>query len=97
MTKAGDSVKKKISVDLIGRGYDITVQKGLLKSLGKHISKIYKGKRVFVLTDENVGRYYLDAAVSSLKAEGFASDCMILPPEKRQNPLKRCLPFMTGF
>ena len=64
-------IRNKIDVKLSHKTYPIYIEKGLLNSIGKEISKIFSGKNIAVVTDENVNRYYGDKVTGSLEAEGF--------------------------
>ncbi len=71
---------KKLVVDLQKRSYPILIERGILKRTGQEVQRIYKGKKVFVITDENVGNLYLDEVLNSLQREGYETDSMTLPP-----------------
>jgi len=45
---------KTIEVDLSSNKYDIVIQSGIFKNSGEEITKIYKEKKIAVITDENV-------------------------------------------
>lgn len=62
---------KKLSVRLETKSYDILIDKGLLKESGKEIRRIFNGKKIAIITDSNVDRYYGDEFKNILLAEGY--------------------------
>ncbi|MDS0525540.1 3-dehydroquinate synthase [Clostridium sp. SHJSY1] len=71
---------RKLYVDLKENSYNIFIEKGILNKIGKKIKEIYKGDRVFILTDENVNKYWGDKVKLSLEEEGFTTKVMVLKP-----------------
>lgn len=71
---------KKLFVDLKENSYNILIEKGLLDNLGKAIKDIYKGKKVFIITDENVNGAYGQRAEESLQEAGFDTKTLVLKP-----------------
>ncbi|MBZ9623502.1 3-dehydroquinate synthase [Clostridium sp. FP2] len=51
--------------------YPIYIKNGLLGEIGSEVKKIYKGRKIAIVTDSNVNKFYGEKVVSSLKAEGF--------------------------
>lgn len=70
---------KTLTVDLGKQKYDITIRSGMLPEIGLEIQKIYSGKRVFVVTDENVDKLYGHTVLNSLSQAGFTADKLVLP------------------
>ena len=58
-------------VNLKERSYPIIIKNGLLDSVSVEIKKIYKGKKIFILTDKNVGFYYGDKVKACLINDGY--------------------------
>lgn len=71
---------EELVVDLNERSYPIIIKKGLLDEVNLEIKKIYKGKRIFILTDNNVNSHYGDKVKSSLINDGYDVDLMSLEP-----------------
>jgi len=69
-----------LRVELGARGYDILVGEGLLGTAGQHIAPIASGRRVFVVTDEEVAKAHLVTLERSLDEAGVAYEALILPP-----------------
>ena len=68
-----------VSVALDERSYDILIGDNLLSDLGHLIKPVITGKRVVIITDDNVAKYHLAAAENALKDAGIESDAIILP------------------
>ncbi len=62
------SATASISVPLGARSYDIHVGRGLLGRAGELLAPVLRQRRVFIVTDDNVGRIYLEPFVASLQA-----------------------------
>ena len=67
-------------VDLGERSYPIKIKKGLLDEVNTEIKKVFKGKKIFILTDKNVGSHYGDKVKNQLINEGYEVRLMALKP-----------------
>ena len=47
----------ELKIDLIKRSYPIIIEKGLINNIQYKIKELYKGKKIFILTDDNVNNY----------------------------------------
>lgn len=91
---------KKLFVDLKENSYNILIEKGLLDNLGKAIKDIYKGKKVFIITDENVNGLYGQRVQKSLQEAGFDTKTLVLEPgeeTKNFNTLPRIYDALLDF
>ena len=61
------------------RGYDVQIGAGLLDTLGKQAEKLLKGRKICVVSDDQVAKYHLNQAENSLKAAGFAVISYVFP------------------
>ena len=68
----------ELKIDLAEKSYPIIIEKGLINSIQYKIKEIYKGKKIFILTDDNVNIYYGSKLVDNLKAEGYDVKLMVL-------------------
>jgi 3-dehydroquinate synthase len=73
-------VAKKLFVDLKENSYNILIEKGILNRLGEEIKKLYNGKKIFIITDENVNMNYREVVENSLNTSGFTTRFMVLEP-----------------
>ena len=71
--------KIKIDLEEEKRGYEIIIGAGLLSSLPEYIGQVYDGKKIFLVTDENVIKYYGDRAKEVLTEAGYSLTSFILP------------------
>ena len=67
-------------VDLGERSYPIIIKKGLIDEINLEIEKIYKGKKIFVLTDKNVEAHYGSRVKAGLVNAGYDVKLMSLEP-----------------
>lgn len=61
----------KLTVTLPDHSYDLTIERGLLASIGQWALNLWKPQKVVVITDTNVQALYGDLVVESLKNAGF--------------------------
>lgn len=71
---------RELVVDLKEKSYSIIIKKGLIDEINIEIAKIYRGKKIFVLTDENVNSHYGDRVKESLIKSGYDVKVMVLKP-----------------
>ena len=57
---------RNLYVDLGENSYNIVIEKGMLSRIGEEIKKLYNGEKVFIITDENVNKYYGSKVEESL-------------------------------
>ncbi len=69
---------ENLVVELGERSYPILIKKGLMNEVNVEIQKIYKGKKIFILTDKNVNSYYGDKIKSCLVNSGYDVKIMAL-------------------
>ncbi|MBU3093343.1 3-dehydroquinate synthase [Clostridium sp. CM028] len=60
-----------IEVKASSRSYPIYIKNGLLEEIGAEVKKIYKGRKIAVVTDSNVNGFYGQKLICSLKESGF--------------------------
>lgn len=71
---------RELVVDLKEKSYSIIIKKGLINELSNEINKLYKGKKIFILTDENVNYHYGDKVKDLLINNGYDVKKMVLKP-----------------
>ena len=78
---------KKLTVALPGREYDILIERGLLDRAGELCRTVLpKAKRLFVVTDTNVGPLYWNRLKAGLGSAGFETALSVVPAgEKSKN------------
>ncbi|MBE6052897.1 MAG: 3-dehydroquinate synthase [Clostridium sartagoforme] len=70
----------KLTIDLSHSSYDIIIEKGLLNILSKEVSEVFKGKKIFILTDKNVDEFYGDKVIKELSDNGYNTKKLVLEP-----------------
>lgn len=79
---------KTIKVDLISKKYDIIIQNGLIKDLGNEINKIYKNKKIAVVTDENVFNLYGSYVKETLEKWDYELKFIVIKPGEESKSLE---------
>ncbi len=69
-----------VNVNLPASPYNIHIEDGLLSQIGRHIRKVYTGKRVSVITDENVAELYLENITENLRHAGMEVVSFVVAP-----------------
>ncbi|HHU92868.1 MAG TPA: 3-dehydroquinate synthase [Halanaerobiaceae bacterium] len=72
---------EKIKIDLREeqRDYEIIIGAGLLNRLDKYIGQLYQGKKIFLVTDENVMKFYGEQVKEVLSSAGYEITLYVLP------------------
>ena len=68
-----------VQVELGSRSYEIPFGNGLLSEIGERCRKVLKGEKVAVVTDTNVGPYFLNQVEKSLETAGFSVSSHTIP------------------
>lgn len=70
----------ELKVDLKEKSYPIIIRKGIINNVGEEVLNIYKGKKIFIITDDNVKRHYGSTVMNSLKNSGYNVEILSLKP-----------------
>lgn len=73
---------KTVTVSLGDRSYPIHIEAGLLPRAAERLAPLSRGRRMAIVTDENV-RGHLATLQASLEAAGVASEAIVLPPGEK--------------
>jgi 3-dehydroquinate synthase len=84
--RPGESVT--VNVPLGERAYDIVIGRGLLSSLGKRLATLRPKVRAAIVTDEAVGKLYLDMAEAALSEAGISSVRIIVPQGEKSKSFR---------
>lgn len=68
---SSDNTERLVHVPLGERAYDILIGPGLISRAGGEISTRIKGRKAAIVTDEHVGKLYLDPLMDSLQTDGI--------------------------
>ncbi len=72
-----------LRVSLGERSYDIVNRAGALAECGALAAKVLRGRRVFVVSDENVAPLYGETVLASLRGAGFEAALLTVPAGER--------------
>ena len=67
----------KLTVDLKENSYPIYIENGILKNAGSYISKIFQGRRIMIISDDNVYPLYGEMLITTLSS--YECHSLILP------------------
>ena len=70
---------ERLSVDLGERSYDILIGDHLIATAGSHILNVVKGKKIVIVSDENVAPIWLNLLLASFAGKGIAVHTLVLP------------------
>ena len=70
----------ELKVNLKDRSYPIIIEKGLINRISEEVSKVYKGKKIFIITDDNVNKYYGKKISEALLNNDFEVKVLSLKP-----------------
>ncbi|OJF92271.1 3-dehydroquinate synthase [Pararhizobium antarcticum] len=84
--------KRTVRVELADRSYDILIGPGLIASAANEIASRLKGRRMAVITDENVGARYLAPLMDSLAASGIDAVSLVLPAGEKTKSFEHLIP-----
>ena len=73
---------KTVTVSLGDRSYPIHIEGGLLPRAAEYLAPLSRGRRMAIVTDENV-RPHLEVLQASLRAAGVESEAIVLPPGEK--------------
>ena len=77
-----------VQVDLGPRSYPVYVGHGLLGDLGELFRRHVTGRKVAVVSDENVAELYMEEVVSSLVEAGYEPVPVVVPPGESSKSLQ---------
>ena len=80
---------KTLRVNLVGREYDILIEKNFLCKTGELIKERFSPSKIFVVTDDNVNALYGNIVTDSLKESGFKVKLVSLTPGEQTKSLEQ--------
>ncbi|WP_082909587.1 3-dehydroquinate synthase [Sinorhizobium glycinis] len=84
--------ERKVRVNLGDRSYDILIGPGLIAAAGREIASRLKGRRMAVITDENVAPRYLEPLMASLNESGIEAVSLVLPAGEKTKSFEHLIP-----
>ncbi|MBD9652071.1 3-dehydroquinate synthase [Ensifer sp. ENS09] len=86
------AAERKVRVDLGDRSYDILIGPGLIAAAGQEIAARLKGRKMAVITDENVAPRYLEPLMASLKERDIDAVSLVLPAGEKTKSFEHLIP-----
>lgn len=83
-----DDNMKIINVDLGINKYEIVIQKGILINSGHEVNKIYNGKKIAIVSDENVFKLYGDDLKEALNKYHYECHFIVISPGEKSKSLE---------
>lgn len=75
--------------------YPLKIKKGLLGHLAEEIQAVHKGRKLVVVTDDNVAHYYGSQVEANLQAAGYDFEMIVLAPGESSKSIDH-LPELYG-
>ncbi|MBF8982506.1 3-dehydroquinate synthase [Lutibacter sp. B2] len=79
---------KTLKINLIDKSYPIHIKKGLFHNIGKKLKKIYQGKKIALITDENVYKFYGEQINEILQNEEFHVNTIVVEPGEKSKSIE---------
>jgi 3-dehydroquinate synthase len=86
------TAERRVRVDLAERSYDILIGPGLIAAAGREVASRLKGRKMAVITDENVAPRYLEPLMASLGESGIEAVSLILPAGEKTKSFEHLIP-----
>ncbi|MGX7201879.1 3-dehydroquinate synthase [Enterococcus plantarum] len=77
----------KLTVTLPNHSYDLTIEKGLLKSIGSWVKELWLSQKIVIITDTNVQPLYGEQVQKSLKEAGFETATFVIKAGEQSKSL----------
>lgn len=76
-----------VKVKTSNKKYDVIIEQGMFSKIAREIRKIYSGKRLFLVTDENIASIYEKDLLTQLEKEEFFVVPYIIKPGESSKAL----------
>lgn len=81
----------RLEVNLGKNSYGITIEKNSLKNLGKKVKSVFKGKKIVIVTDENVDYFYGRLVKQVLVDADFFVEKFVLPKGEKTKTIDNAI------
>ncbi len=79
---------KKINVNLGKDSYEILIGSDLIQSLGSYVKDVFKGKKILIITDDNLEKLYIDDVNDLLTKSGYEVNVFTFPHGEESKTLE---------
>ena len=69
----------KLTVDLGPNSYPIHIENGILAKTGELVSEVFSGRKIMIVSDDNVFPLYGEIITKALSDSGFECHSFVLP------------------
>ena len=69
---------KELNINLTHTSYQIIIENGLLDHIADYIKTVYTNKKIFIITDDNVAKYYLKKVSKALE-DSYIVESVVIP------------------
>lgn len=78
---------RELKINLAVNSYKIYIENGILSSIDKYIDDIYEGKKIYIITDDNVEKLYLEKVMNALNKK-YDVKYIVVPHGEESKSLK---------
>lgn len=78
---------KELRINLTENSYSLYIERGLISSIGENIKKIYKNKKIVIVTDKNVDSFYGEQVKKDLEENKFIVKKIVLEPGEKSKSI----------
>lgn len=79
---------KKLNINIPGKEYTIYIEKGSLSNIGERVGSYYNGKKIAIITDENLYSLYGGEIEENLAESGFKTSTIVVKPGEASKSLE---------
>ena len=69
---------RNLKISLKDNSYNIFIEEGIINNASNYIKQIYSNKKIYIITDSNVSKLYLDSLINALSND-FIVDYVVVP------------------
>ena len=86
-----------IKVKASSGSYPLYIKNGFIEEIGVEVKKIYKGRKIAIVTDSNVNELYGQKVINSLKVEGFEAFKIVIKDGEESKSFATLLRYIINF
>ncbi len=81
---------RKINVNLGKDSYEIFIGYDLMKNLGSYVKEVFNGRKILIITDDNLEKLYIDDVKEILKKSNYEVDTFVFKHGEESKTLETC-------
>ena len=79
---------KELRINLTEKSYPLYINRGLIENIGKEIKKVYSNKKIAIITDENVDKFYGEDVQKNLEKNEYVVKKLVLKPGEKSKSVE---------